>query len=530
MCSGASAQLIMTGQRTPWWFDVDVTCSGGEHLCVPFHAVHYVSAAVVHWEITGPLSAVRRCAYLDVGRCIREERATWLTLFMRLGGEKWNSLLHASERAVLHSQRRRGARSDAPESCSGNDFTRSTFMIDTQGLLGLLAHWSAHRKFQDSRAKASELLEAFLCKCLECESAHPLLQAALDNMDNTCQDGVLENSCKHVRHVLASCETARPPQRRLAMVLRLCLRLIWGCDSARSLATELIQVIAASIEHGIDNCGFSDRPLKNEAVLLRGHSKRRISEEYKQEVVDTLLKKHKVHNGGSPLKLDGIDARRLNAWQHQKLADHLVCAQREFGQLRGTFNMASDSARLGAPAEETTVYLLSHPGAGLSTYMPNQVPCRCPKQPQVRVLSMFPFCTHLSVLWGVCKFCCTRLSANGCHCFNHKNVFRRRICVIVMCMSAYVQALPDYRGMACEHDGSGLTEPNKVRWAARCQNFLTVHRDREQQVKKQQNSFFGGSGLGEPAQSEGTRSCAAGHIGERAVFVRGGGTAKSSAG
>ena len=301
-------------------------------------------------------------------------------------------MIHVSERAVLYAQRQ-AAKGVAPESCVDTNFARSTFMIDTKGLLALLADWSEHKKFEGSRAKASELLEVFLCKCLECESPYPCLQAALDNMDNTCETEVVNNACQHVRHALDATQGVVPPQKRIGMVLCLCVQVMRCCNSARSLAAALIGVVATSIDHGIDDRGFNDRPLKNEAVLLRGHTKRRIAEEYKEEVVDTLLKKQKVLNGRSPLKLDGIDPRRLIEWQHQKLADHLVCAQRELGQLRGTFNVASDSARLGSPAEETTVYLLSHPGAGLSTYMPNQVPRRCPKQQQVRVLPMFPFCT-----------------------------------------------------------------------------------------------------------------------------------------
>ena len=367
----------MAVQRTPWWFDVDVTNSDGEHVCVPFHAVHYAVAAVAHWDLAGPLSTVRRCAYLDVARCIREERATWLQFFMRLGGARWTSVLHASERAVLYAHRR-DAQGSAPESCLGNDFTRSKFMIETKGLLGLLAHWSVHKKFEHSREKASQLLEAFLCKCLECESSRPWLQAAMDNMNNTCEAEVLNNACQHVRHVLATTQGMAPPQKRISRVLCLCVQVMHCCRSARSLAAQLIEVVVTSIERGIDDRGFSDRPLKHEAITLRGHSKRRIAEEYKQEVVETLMKKQKLVNGRSPLKLDGIDPRRLNAWQHQKLTEHLFCAQRELGKLRGTFNVASDSARLGSPAEETTVYLLSHPGAGVSMYMPNQVPPRCP--------------------------------------------------------------------------------------------------------------------------------------------------------
>jgi len=253
-------------------------------------------------------------------------------------------------------------------------------MIDTKGLLGLLAYWSARKKYEDSRAKSSQLLEAFLCKCLECESPHPLVQAAMDKMKNTCEEAVVNNACKHLQQILHTIGRVAPPQKRIGMMLRLCVQVMHRCRSARSLAAQLIEVVVTSIERGIDDRGMSDRSLKHEAIILRGHSKRRIAEEYKEEVVEHLVKQQKVLNGRSPLKLDNIDPRRLNEWQHQKLAQHLVCAQREFGQLRGTFNMASDSARLGSPAEETTVYLLSHPGAGVSTYMPNQVPRRCPNK------------------------------------------------------------------------------------------------------------------------------------------------------
>ena len=51
----------------------------------------------------------------------------------------------------------------------------------------------------------------------------------------------------------------------------------------------------------------------------------------------------------------------------------MVCNHRVFGQASGTFNMAQDSARLGNPAEETTVYIITHIGSDVSTVMPNQV-------------------------------------------------------------------------------------------------------------------------------------------------------------
>ena len=49
-------------------------------------------------------------------------------------------------------------------------------------------------------------------------------------------------------------------------------------------------------------------------------------------------------------------------------------------------------------------------------------------------------------------------------------------------------------------------------------------------TNKKNKDQFVGSGLGELVQSEGHRSRAAGHIGERAVFVCGGGTAEGFAG
>ena len=85
------------------------------------------------------------------------------------------------------------------------------------------------------------------------------------------------------------------------------------------------------------------------------------------------MKSRKVQHGASLLQVTGIDARRLLGWQDERLGAQIVCNQRVFGQASGTFNMSQDSARLGNPAEETTVYIISRIDSDVSTFMPNQV-------------------------------------------------------------------------------------------------------------------------------------------------------------
>jgi hypothetical protein len=354
-----------------YWFTLPLAGVDGVHSDIEFHAYHYTQVGAAHWQLLGLVGAVRQDKYIDISRLIREEKAQWSAMFQFLGWGDLYTLVQPSEKAVAWSQANGG-------NIAATAFTRQSWTIATKALLALLAAWVSTRKKPVAKAASLKVLQGFLCRLVDAAGLSSILQVCIDEFSDLCKESAVDEDgpCCHTEAAISCSVSEHQPQCKLAMFLSRCVEHMWACPACKAMAQHILDKVASHIDERLPDLGLGSKAFQQDIHLARGHKKRIISEDFKAEVTETFVKAHKVQHGGSLLHVVGIDHRRLIEWQDERLGAQVVCNHRVFGQASGTFNMAQDSARLGNPAEETTVYIITHIGSDVSTFMPNQVPTK----------------------------------------------------------------------------------------------------------------------------------------------------------
>lgn len=266
---------------------------------------------------------------------------------------------------------------DGRDNALASELSRDTWTIDTRGLLAVLLKWANSRRQERGRVLAVFALKSIIGKFLDLDCMDGLIQAIIDVLaqDPPCEDGLRENCCRRLRQLLDAFpqNPEQLPQDRLVeFLLQLDQRLPY-CASMRECMRLLITRVSELIFKRFDQATTTEDPIKVDRPREAAGRKRSWGESFKRFLTDDLAKRGKARHAPAIGVASGACSSRLCEWQQRKMASIQACLVRAFGEAKGTIVIASDGARLGNPAEETNVYLMSCPRLGLGTWMIPQV-------------------------------------------------------------------------------------------------------------------------------------------------------------
>lgn len=118
-----------------------------------------------------------------------------------------------------------------------------------------------------------------------------------------------------------------------------------------------------------DELGLQRGGLATDAPRVICGRRRRWGEDVRNELLQGLAKKCRAQHASSTAAVLGIDSRRLSEWHSKELVAQHAAGMWVFGELTGTFVVASGGARLGKPAEDTNLYIAAHHGSGYATWL-----------------------------------------------------------------------------------------------------------------------------------------------------------------
>ena len=331
---------------------------------------HYVDRSALYWELLPLLECNRTdTATLDVSHRVKAFRPVWDLLWYMLG---WSSdeVLIPSKRSWILKQKTRGDAADDDE--VPTELVREAWTISFVGVLSTLAYWSVHRK-QRGLYLAKAWLEAVVAKFAQSDSLLGDLPEELSLALGQCQDGARDGVCSHMAPLLAGLAAPAQPTTTLVSLMGGVCRVMPQRPSARASMRTICEAIADRAEARVDALDLCDNALKASVTRVIGGRRRGWGESFKSAVMEGLSKRQKSQHASAICDVEGACPRRQSDWHWQKLASIRFAGKRCFTDLSGTFNVCSDGARLGKPAEDTNVYVVAHHGSGHAMWMLPQV-------------------------------------------------------------------------------------------------------------------------------------------------------------
>jgi hypothetical protein len=355
-------------QHTSYYLHSTQTNSDGCLTKVDFKAYAY-SDGQVFWSVerlydalTGP--GVQKTKLKEH---LKKDAGAWQVFGHRLG---LNIQVEKSANQIRHI---RLSGSEAQANC----YTRDEVTISSLGFIAVQVLWGFSRRQRLWQARAKNMLLALFSRCVEAAavSKDRLLNCCRGAAACRCQEGAVgDDPCEHLqelnRHMDAQeLSGVAWAAHFLVQLGSYYLRCDACCDSLKGI----LQDLAAHINSRLPELQLSTNPLMEECA--RGpKTRKRIDEDLKRELTETIIQKRKAVRGTSlGSAVHGMRHTQVRDAENKKMAAYRNACWRHFqGRESGVFTLAEDGARIGNPSENTEIYIFQDQSAGKACVLPNQ--------------------------------------------------------------------------------------------------------------------------------------------------------------
>ena len=254
------------------------------------------------------------------------------------------------------------------------DQTRDVPTVTTRLLRTIMASraTSSRTEADTARAALHLFLSAFAVNVGLSTSA---IQDMADASLGPCQENAEDGWCCHMLPSLPLMTEKVSHEARLANMLCYCCKIGLVCPCVRAFACCLLERISSIIDSSTG--GMSSNPLKQEHDVPEGGKRRKISEAFKEAVINRTdgCKKHML-TSRSVVTNDGISAKRHRTWCLDTGAAYAAAVKRAFdgvGGIPGVIGLSFDGFRIGNPGEERNSYIAVRHSRKCAGYLRSQV-------------------------------------------------------------------------------------------------------------------------------------------------------------
>eukprot|EP00971_Amphidinium_carterae_P339323 6477055-Amphidinium_carterae.3 len=246
------------------------------------------------------------------------------------------------------------------------------YWATTPALLLLLAHMSGTKRSLAGRSTCSCLLHAFVSRCCPSDSAVGAAQVMPDLIcRSTCAEGVdIEGHCEHLRELLES-RTGDTPQAKVSNML-LHLLPLSECAAVRAFGVEQLNGLGTAIDSNAALYGEFDYH-KTSAAFVQGPKKRRRCDEHTRAWATRAMSsgQHQTH-AEATRALSQVPKQTGLRWTRDELSLYRTSCHLLFRPMSG-LGLVLDASRIGKPAKELLVSIVSCPATQTHAVLPVQV-------------------------------------------------------------------------------------------------------------------------------------------------------------
>lgn len=335
-----------------------LNCIGANGVAVRFEAkaVQYSQYdGQVYWELRRFLLALnsgRKC--IQPRELYRKQEQTLLAYFED-GGLDPDIHMLPSARGYRVS-----LAAGKPRLVDSEPFIRNERMVSTQGLLLALLAWCSLKKKKEDKSLGSAILECWvsaLCDVQQCVDLD--LPAIAPGAPGDCGYQQVSGTCRH--HVMV------PPLRNAGTARHDVVKYLIDISASCTVCPVNAHILRCILEPLAEAMAATLPTVAEQDALKRQHlqshvRKMRIDEDYKHQVA-TRVRAGRARSGGDVTAVDSQMSRdTARGFAHLDI-ERLLAEQWNLydgQQISGVVSIVEDAARLGNPAEETTVYAMWH--------------------------------------------------------------------------------------------------------------------------------------------------------------------------
>eukprot|EP00971_Amphidinium_carterae_P349121 6490854-Amphidinium_carterae.2 len=338
--------------------------SAGELLNVTWKA--FLHAGVIKWEIgviIPDCDAAGDWQTKKLYKVIGNEWSRW----ERYMNEAGLSLEHVMGKSHESLRRANASPSVLASSCQEHWFS-------TVGLLCYLSS-QASRANMEKRERCRDLLQLFLQRCCSGGVIGTLLEEADESQRSRCSKQVLDGRCLCFQVFLQRCQqhaVLAGDAGKLAEKL-VALSVVTSCEALRAHLRHCFECLADAIDQNIHVWGSGGWHQSQAAGLVKVAHRKRKDEHVRQFVASAHAQGRFASHSVAAAAVDHLDSKTAREWVQRELVGYMSHLQTTFCGV-GHLSLAFDCSRVGHPAVELLVILVSDGHGLLHGLLPPQVP------------------------------------------------------------------------------------------------------------------------------------------------------------
>lgn len=353
-------------QHTPYYLHSTQTGSDGYLTTVDFKAYAY-SDGQGFWSVERLYNALIGKAWkkTKLKDHLKKDAGAWQIFGHRLG------LNIRVEKSAHQIRLIRLSGGEAEANC----YTRDEITMASVNALAVQVLWGFSRRQLVWQARAQSMLLALISRCVDIAvvSDERLLTCCVGAADR-CQEGAAGEECEHLQEL--RCHMDAQDLSGVAWAAHFLVRLgsyYLRCQACCGSLAKILQELAAHINSRLPDLQLNTNPLMEECAL-GPKTRKRLDEDLKKELAETVIQKRKAVRGTSlGSAIHGMRHTQVRDAENKKMAAYQNACWRHFdGKDSGVFTLAEDGARIGNPSENTEVYIFQDRSADKACVLPNQ--------------------------------------------------------------------------------------------------------------------------------------------------------------
>lgn len=253
--------------------------------------------------------------------------------------------------------------------------------VSTAGLLMLLASCCERKRTIESRQTAALCAQLLLEKCVHADACGLDMRMPQASAAALCQEQLVQGGlCSCVQKALAKGVMPDPggasPQAFAFELLLHAFRLR-SCDALKRWARDLVKQLAAQIDANVAGWGDFEWHRSSSAVLQARRRPRPVDPHAKAYVLSEGVRQGQVSTiGQAANSMHAVDGSTAVKWREGEMCAYRASCMMAL-RSSPTLCLAFDAARVGRPAKDMLVTVLSAPHENRHCVLPTQVFSRC---------------------------------------------------------------------------------------------------------------------------------------------------------